>query len=440
MKKNTKALLSTFRKQTFALSRTFTTSRIFTAGRIFISGTALLFFTLWPAAAAEITVPKLEMASRGRMVENEFVVSSVISADMTLSGGYKYTFSLGFSIDAADISRSFAYRNFGDFYVPPGGSSGTGVSEDDINALADRVNNQAVLGFRTAKATARDLFNLPLELTYFMGTGDDFCTGDEFSTRYGLAPFGTDFRGFFYFPDGIGGNPTRRYNGIHGARGTGFSVGLTQWDKFTPIVYLYQDYIYSGTVFGANVKNLYSGDLRFLIYYDWLRLEAFSGISWNSDIDRFLRGGFMINFDMGNGAEIFVQAGITSWDWDESLNVDNLFFLVEPRLRFKYFGVFVTFFYHPVEYLHIYTEDERGRADLNIKFLFGNEESGFTGGLETGGDLKIDKETDFKMQIAPFCSFITSGLRWDTKLRIRPFGNDTPSEMYELFIGVRTSF
>ena len=412
-----------------------------TPPKVFAIPVGLVLFTFWSAAAAEITVPKLEMASRGRMVDNEFIVSSVISADMALSGGYKYTFLLGFSIDAADVSRALAYRSFGDFYIPQGGVRGTGtVDENDINFLADKVNNQAVIGFRVAKATARDLFGLPLELSYFMGSGDDFCTGDDFATRYGILNFGTDFRGFFYFPDGIGGNPTRRYNGIHGARGTGFSLALTQWDRFIPMVYLYQDYIYSGTMFESNVENLYSSDLRLLFYYNWLRLEFFGGISWDSDIDRYLRGGFMASFDMGNGVEMFLQSGITKWDWDESLSVDNLFFLVEPRLRFKYFGVFVTFFYHPVEYLHVFTEDERGRADLNIKFLFGNEESGFAGGVETGGELKTDKETDFEFRVTPFFSFITSGLRWDTKLRIKPFGNDNPSEFLELFIGVRTSF
>ena len=54
----------------------------------FVAGFLLL--ALWPAAAAEISVPGLEMASRGMVYNDEFIVSSAISADLALSGGYKY--------------------------------------------------------------------------------------------------------------------------------------------------------------------------------------------------------------------------------------------------------------------------------------------------------------------------------------------------------------
>lgn len=193
---------------------------------ILILATGLFFLPFWPITAAEITIPEIEMASRGRMDDGKFVLTSVLYADLALTGGYKYAFLLGFSleVDTADYTK-------------------------------------AVPGFRIAKATARDLFNLPLELSYFLGSDDDFCTGEEFPDRFGISRFGTEFKGFFYFPEGIGGNLSRRYNGIHGVRGTGLSFSLTKWDKIIPIFYVYQHFDDIDNLIGGNIS-IYSGDLR----------------------------------------------------------------------------------------------------------------------------------------------------------------------------------
>ena len=413
----------------------------------------LLFLTVfWPVTAAEITLPRLEMASRGRMDNGEFVLSSMIFADLALTGGYKYAFILGFYLDAPDIGRAFAYRNFRfEPLVPLDPAASPGVTEDDYNAVVDRsntqadmLNNQVFLGFRVAQATARDVFGLPLEMSYFIGAGDDFCTGDEFMSRFGTSPIGTDFRGFFYFPEGIGGIPTRQYNGVHGVRGTGLSFSLTRWDSFVPMVYVYQEFtspvnVYGGThVFGND--NLYSGDLRLLLHHSWLGIEAFGGVSLTASLDNSVRAGLMLHLAGENGAEFFVQGGIPGFVWGEKISIDNLFFLIEPRLRFGLFGVSVTFFYHPVEYLHIITPEEKGRADINVKFQVGNADTGFAGGIETGGELKIDGLEDFVLRISPFVSFVSDGLRWDAKVRVMPLDYKDRAKMFDFFIGVRTAF
>lgn len=394
----------------------------------------LLLSTVWPAVAAEFTVPRVEIASRGWVDDGDFVLSSVLSADLALSGGYKFTFLLGFSLEAPDIGKAFANRNFSFGHIDPAAT----VTGTEYNALADKLNNQAVVGFRIAKATIRNLFNLPLEMSYFIGSDDDFCGGDEFSIRFGISPFGTEFRGFLYFPEGIGGNFVRRYYGIHGVRGTGFSFVLTKWEHVIPMLYLYQDFpsdfIDFTNMFGGN---LYSGDLRLLFYHNWLRLEFFGGFSLNTSLDVSIRGGLMVHL-AGRGVEFFFQGGIPSWKAGGKFSIDNLFFLIEPRLKLGVFNMYLTFFYHPVEYNHVISPDEKGRADINIKFLFGNVDSGLAGGIETGGELRIDGSEGFDFHISPLGTFISSGLRWDVKLRIKPLKYDTPKEMFDFFIGVRT--
>ena len=233
----------------------------------------------------------------------------------------------------------------------------------------------------------------------------------------------------------------RQYNGIHGVKGSGLSFAFTRGDSFiVPILYIYQDFalLPDFLVTGKSGKNLYSSDFRVLFHWDWLNFEVFGGISWNSNKAN-ARAGLMLHF-AGKGAEFFAQAGITSWNAGEKLNVDNMFFLIEPRLRFKYFALYVTFFYHPVEYLHIVEEKEQGMADFNIKFIFGNLDSGLTAGLETVAELKLGDFDDFKFRISPFGSFASGGILWEVKLRFVPQNLRKPKEMIDLFFGVRTAF
>jgi hypothetical protein len=403
-------------------------------------GIMLFFASLGFLAAAEMTVPRLEMASRGRIENEEFVLASVISADLSLSGGYKYGLLLGFSFEVNDLAKAMAYRNFNFEHLP----LSTPVTDAEYNGLVDQVNdrfkNQGTLGFRVARATARDLFNKPLELSFFIGEAGYFCNGDEFSSRFGIDPIGSEFRGFFYFPNGIGGDITRQYKGIHGVMGTGLSLALGSWESFVPMLYIYQDFSYFQITNGKIGKNRYSGDLRFLVNRKSLKLEAFGGISLSGDLDTNLRGGLLAHLSSQQKVEFLLQAGVPGWEKGDDFSIDNFYFLMEPRLIFDSFGFYVTFFYHPLEYIHIKTEKERGKADINVKFLSGNANTGFSWGLETTLGLKIDGMEDFSVWVSPFAGFMASGLRWDTKLRLNALEWETPAEMFELFIGVRTAF
>ena len=413
-------------------------------GRILVLAAGLFILASWSAAipeaeAAEITIPRLELGSRGWFNDDgEFAVSSRISLDIALAGGYKYSFLLGLSLEAPDIAKAIAHRNYS-FTPYPDSQPMLG---EDVNAVIEHQKNQAYIGFRVAKATIKNMFNLPLSMSYFVGSGDDFCTGDDISSMFGVYPFGTDYKGFFYFPTGIGGNMMRQYNGIHGAKGTGLSLAITKWDNIViPMFYIYQDFALfpNFSSLGASGINQYSGDIRVLFHWNWLSFEALGGVTWNSDMDVKIRMGLML-YLAGKGVEFFAQAGITSWKTGEKINVDNMFFLIEPRLRFRIFAIHVTFFYHPVEYLHIEEQKEQGMADFNVKFMFGKENAGFTAGLETTVELKTDNMDDFLFRLSPFGSFTSGGLLWETKLRLMPQKFKSPKEMMEIFIGVRTAF
>jgi hypothetical protein len=391
-----------------------------------------------PLSGAELTVPRLELATRGHTEEGDFTLSSAASVDLALLGGYKYGILLGLSFESDNLEKAIAYRNFSLEPMP----GMTPTDQDDYNsAVADKMNNQATLAFRIAKATARDLFNKPLELSYFIGVNDDFCSGDEFVTRFGTGQVGTDFRGFFYFPEGIGGIMSRRYNGIHGVRGTGLSLALTAWDFLLPMVYIYQDYAFAEGMDFSDT-NHYSGDLRALFNKDGLKVEGFTGLTLSRGQSPLVRGGFLALLSSEGGAELLVQLGIPGWKAGEAFNVDKFYFLIEPRINFGLMGLNITFFYHPLRYLQLETPEERGKADINIKLLFGNNalEKKIEGGFETTLALQVDQGEDLSVFLSPFVSFLSDGLRWDAKLRVDPTKYEKPHEMFEFFMGVRAAF
>jgi hypothetical protein len=400
-------------------------------------GLMLLVAPVLILPGAEITVPRMELASRGASEDGEFAVSTNAAIDIALNGGYKYGILLGLSFESANLGKAFSYRNFGAELAAPGAA----VTTDEYNRLADRFNNQAVLSFRIARATVRELFTLPLEFSYFVGLSDAFCSGEEFARRYGLFDIETDFTGFYYFPEGIGGNPYRRYNGIHAVQGTGFSLALTRWENFVPLLYLYQNIPYINAGGMESGPTHYSGDLRALFNGEKIKIEAFGGMSAGKDVDSDFRGGLLAFFTSGRGADFLIQCGIPGWVQGEEFSIDHLYFLMEPRLSFGLFAVHVNFFYHPLEYLHIKTEEERGKADINIKFLIGDmERFRVRGGLETTWGLKDGSAEDFSCKISPFVSLLSDGLRWDLKLRLNPLAWEAPEEIAEIFMGIRTAY
>ncbi|MDR1429164.1 MAG: hypothetical protein LBI85_02650, partial [Spirochaetaceae bacterium] len=291
---------------------------------LILSGSFSLF-------AAEITVPRLELFTRGAAKGDDFVLSSVAEADLAVEGGYKYSAYLGFSFSSGDLERLLARRKL---EITRASGAPTAAAFNNLaDELEDRLNRQTTLGFRVIKATAREPLGLPLELNYFLGKADTFASGDDFIQYFGTAPLGSDFRGFMYFPDGIEGDITSQYHGIHQVNGTGFSVALTTSEKIIPMGYFYQDLGFTdgnGEFEGGH----YSGDLRFLVNSRPLRLEFFGGASFHQGDSNIYRGGILAHLSGEAGAELLVQAGIPGWQQGEDFDVDHFFFLFEPRIRF----------------------------------------------------------------------------------------------------------
>jgi hypothetical protein len=404
-----------------------------------VLGLFIAIFGLWVRSptlfAAEFSVPNLELSDFGKVSGDTFNLSSVASADIAIAGGYKYGGLLRLSFTSKDLEKALGYSRttVDPISAPP--------SAGDYNALADRLNNQAVMGFKLAQVTARKPFELPVEFSYFIGMADNFCSGDDFPQRFGTAPVGTNFRGLSYFPNGIGGNPAFQYNGIYEVVGSGISVTLTPWESIIPSFYLYQDDAFINSTTGIPDSGRFSSDMRVLVNSLHVKLEAFAGATAPYGGYGMYRGGVLALFTTGTGADFLAQVGVPGWDGGSSFSIDNLFFLFEPRLDFGPAAIHITLFYHPLRYMQILNPTEQGATDLNVQLLVGNIlKNGLEGGLETTTGIHPHETPTFSLRISPFLSAITEGARWDFKIRIDPLSYGRPIEMFETYMGVRTSF
>ncbi|MDR2144050.1 MAG: hypothetical protein LBP29_06750 [Treponema sp.] len=403
-----------------------------------------VFFALFSVSqwlfGAEITVPRLEFASRGASEDGDFTISTSAEADIAVNGGYKYGITLGLGFEAQNLEKALSY---GRLELPYALSDPT---KDEYNAMVDELNdrhsNQAVLSVRLLEATAREVFGKPLDLSFFAGHYHALGSGDEFVSRFGTAPVGSSYRDFFYFPDGIGNDSSRRYNGgIYSIFGTGVAAALNLSDNVVSSFYAYQDLSYRHLYPGEQQGGCFSGDFRLLVNSEKIKLEFFSGGSYLRDKAPAFHGGVLALFSSGAGFDFLVQGGIPFWRYGEGISIDNCYFLMEPRLRIGKAGLHITLFYRPVYYQNIEETDEQGRTDINVKLFFGDiNKTFFEWGLESTVKLQIRTGEDISMWVSPFISVITSGLQWDFKVRVNPLYFAEGGNIAEAFIGIRTAY
>lgn len=364
---------------------------------------------------ANLFVPQFELVTRGFVNdEGDFDLMTRGDISFLAEGGYKLggKIMLGFSNDNLTVNTE---------------ELETGATTDEIISY---LNSVTPLYFKLASVTMRDLFSLPLNLTYFTGESDRFATGDDFVALFGSSTFATRYRGYLYFPE------STQYNGLHGVTGTGLAFDTnfgTTWNN----TYLYA---YENGILGSGN---YSFDLRSLINTENFKMEAFAGATIGKDAGDLgiYRGGLLLFLKAGDTGEFFTQIGIPRWDpVSDPVDMTLFYFLFEPRVKFSALSIILTFFWHPSYYLDAATE-ESGSADMNLNFLFNDKEDALAkGGFETSVSFAKDEtENEFGIIASPYLTFITSGVIWNLKLntRLLPFEVDT---MFEGFIGIKAEF
>jgi hypothetical protein len=351
--------------------------------------------------AANLVVPSLEIITRGFMNAGTFELASNGNLDLVIEGGYKFGGRIGLS-----YADSF-------------------LEDDDP---ADR------LTFDGVNIIVRDVFKLPLSLSWFIGTYDVLASGSEFPVSFGTAEIASAYRGFMYFPTGV------QYDGIHQVKGTGIRLSaMPVPDTLLLLLYLYQDSLFVDGL-GDFEPGHWSADLRVLANLAAIKLEAFLGASVvPTSVAGWYRAGVLFHASM-KSIELLAELGLPKWDpvADSPFSINLFSMLLEPRLHLGLFNVAATFFWHPA-YYHQDLTGELGTFDVNLNLFFGDLSKTTTlGGLE--GNLDFDSTSGtFLFKLAPYISFTTPGAVWKIKVNTKLLPFDT-SDMFEGFVDVRASF
>jgi hypothetical protein len=352
--------------------------------------------------AANLVVPSLEIITRGFMNAGTFELASNGNLDLVIEGGYKFGGRIGLS-----YADSF-------------------LEDDDP---ADR------LTFDGVNIIVRDVFKLPLSLSWFIGTYDVLASGSEFPVSFGTAEIASAYRGFMYFPTGV------QYDGIHKVKGTGIRLSaMPVPDTLLLSLYLYQDSWLFVDGVGDFEPGYWSADLRVLANLAAIKLEAFIGASVVPiSVAGWYRAGVLFHASM-KSLEVLAELGLPKWDpvADSPFSINLFSMLLEPRLHLGLFNVAATFFWHPA-YYHQAETSELGTFDVNLNLFFGDlSKTSTLGGLE--GNLDFDSTSGtFLFKLAPYISFTTPGAVWKIKVNTKLLPFDT-SDMFEGFVGVRASF
>ncbi|MFW6380819.1 MAG: hypothetical protein ACOC0Y_02140 [Spirochaetota bacterium] len=362
------------------------------------------------AYATNITIPKFHLLTRGALEDGLFVLATQADVDVEFGGGYKFGGELSFSIETDSLEEPS---------IP-----GATYEQDVISAaLRER------LGLSSARVIVRDLFGLPLNASYFIGEYDRILNGDLFPTQFGSQIVASDFRGLLYFPDGT------VYDGVHALDGTGLALTAA---SIAPWLYL-EGAVYQDAYLGPG---FYSADVRAAFNTERFKAETFFGSSFPQAQYGLYRAGILLYYSTGQGGEFLTQVGIPRWApvTDGALNIDDFYFLFEPRVHIGIVSIVLTLFRHPEYYVQAPT-GQRSATDIIVRLIAGDvQENTISGGLESGVRLRPSSADDqLQASVSPSLSISSSGVIWDFKTSFHLFPWN-PSDLFEGYVGIRTQF
>jgi len=373
--------------------------------------------------AADLTVPKLDLLTTGNWNQDTNRVDLITTAEtkIAISGGYKFGGSLSLGFFSEDLG--YLDQDASDVVEE------TATPQEDVDGLANYLDNNTYLRFQGAELTYRELFGSSNnDLTFFVGESDSFASGDVFMTRFGSADITTRYKGNRYFKSG--------FDGIHTVNGTGLRIG-SSWgtDRNQTDFYFYQDG-YLGT-------GIYSADAWTAFNLETIKFETFLGTSFPQKSSGIYRAGFLFYYNPGTTGEFLAEIGIPKWTAGEAFEIGDFYFLFEPRIHIDPLTVILTLFWQPDYYLQSETTEGES-ADIHINFLFGDPlQSTISGGLETSfivnTDYQSTDEDQFEIVTSPYISLGSPGISWNfaCDVNLLPFHLET---LVEGIIYIKAAF
>lgn len=383
--------------------------KTYTWKRALLAGAALLLTAALPLSAANVSVPLLELYTRGYDPGTGWGLYSTGEMEIQLDGGYKFGGNVLFGFSSSLLE----------------------VSSADI------------LAFRAASVTMRELFGLPLDLTYFIGQGPTFGSGEVFADFFGAAPIGSSYTGFIHFPDA----PTKArgtYDGLFTPTGTGLQFDFSPVrDRWLLSVLLYQDSLIEPLPWPAFGEGHYALDVRYALNLPKILFEGFLGATYpdaSGNLGAY-RAGVLFYTSPVKGVQILAEAGIPQWDpVADPFSLDLFYLLLEPRVQYKILSIVQTTLWRPAYYQQVPTGERA--IDVNLDLQVGNVETLISGGIEGNLVYQTDPPPadEIVVKASPYVRLSTSGVVFETRLSTRVYPFDFGGDMFEVFLGVKAEF
>jgi len=374
-----------------------------------------------PLFSANITVPSLEIYSWARNDGSGFALDSYGDMELQLDGGYKFGGAMKFGFTSSSLETA-AYND--------------------------------ALAFKSVSVTLRELFNIPLNFTYFIGEGDTFATGEIFTPYFGTPLLSSRYPSYVHFWDGeLDDIIEQRYNfykGIHTVYGTGGKFEFAPPEKnWLLSVYLYQDAspaflntAGSPVIFSSRQGSL---DVRTAFNFEKVRLEAFVGATLPSPDSGigYIRNGLFLHAG-SEKLEFLAEVGMPRWHpLDDSFGLDLFYLLVEQRVHLGPISIVPTFFWRPGYYQQEANATLIEAMDINLDLQFhGKEESLISGGIEGNFVYQTAPSSETTGKAIPYIQLSTPGVVYKAQVntKVWPFDLTDMSDMFEVFLSIQAAF
>jgi hypothetical protein len=373
----------------------------------------IVFLIASPLFSANITVPSLEIFSWARNEGSGFQLDSYGDIELQLDGGYKFggTLMFGFS---SDVLETAAYND--------------------------------MLSFKSASITLRELFNIPLYFTYFIGEGDTLACGDIFLQQFGTHPVESLYTNYMHFPDS---QDIGFYRGIHTIYGTGGKIEFAPPEKnWLLSLYIYQDAApnaFTSDVSSPPVTMEYghaSMDIRAAFNWEKLKMEAFLGATYPTSDSTlgYYRSGLLFLAGIQD-VELLAEIGIPLLKpMVDTLGFDLFYLLVEQRVRLGPMSEVLTVLWRPSYYHQIAVTEQALDINLDIQFG-GSEKNAIAGGVGGNFVYELPPTDQITGKIVPYLQIATSGVIYEIRgsTKVWPIDLDF-SDMFEVFLSIKASF
>jgi hypothetical protein len=371
----------------------------------------IAFLTAAPLFSANITIPSLEIYSWARN-DGGFALDSYGDMELQLDGGYKFGGAMKFEFTSSSLETA---------------------------AFND------LLAFKSVSVTLRDLFNIPLDFTYFIGQGDTFGTGELFTTYFGTALLGSRYTSYLHFPTA---EVYDFYEGIHTIYGTGGKFEFAPPEKnWLLSLYIYQDSAPAfldtaavpDVVFSSRQGSL---DIRTALNLEKVRLEAFLGATFPTSDSAigYIRSGLFFHAGTEK-VEFLAELGIPRWrPLDDAFDLDLFYLLVEQRVHLGRISIVPTFFWRPGYYQQEANVTGEEAIDINLDFQFqGKEESMVSGGVEGNFVYQTAPTSETIAKAIPYIQLSTPGVVYKAQVNTKVWPFDL-SDMFEVFLSIQAAF